>query len=194
MFAAGSLFQAAYLPFSGYLLSLSQAFTPSRRLFFGCLSFFKLQPPQEAPGQGLLSHHWLLLGLLGGHQGHQGHPQDPQTHVIFLFLFFFAVFSLFLFLNLPASAGSSFPPPHVLIFYKFCFEPTQQSCTCSRVAYFCTASRPPFPFLQMLLQQAATFFKTRKLIGLGSLLQAPWCFTRNFKHFPSFRQSCLHLQ
>ena len=72
--------------------------------------------------------------------------------------------------------------------HKFCFEPMQQSC----ILLHCQLT--PFPFLQMLLQQAATFFKTRKLIGLGSLLQAPWWFTRNFQHFPSFTQSCLHLQ
>jgi hypothetical protein len=25
-------------------------------------------------------------------------------------------------------------------------------------------------------------------------LQAPWCFTKKNQHFPSFTQSCLHLQ
>ena len=158
--------------------------------FFGCLSFFKLQPPQEAPGQGLLSHHWLLLGPLGGHQGH---PQDPQAHLSLSFFFgFFCSFSFSFFFT--SLCRLLLPIPHVLIFYKFCFEPhaaelhMQQSC----ILLHCQLT--PFPFLQMLLQQAATFFKTRKLIGPGSLLQAPWCFTRNFQHFPSFTQSCLHLQ
>ena len=72
--------------------------------------------------------------------------------------------------------------------HKFCFEPMQQSC----ILLHCQLT--PFPFLQMLLQQAATFFKTRKLIGLGSLLQAPWRFTKKNKHVPSFTQSCPQLQ
>ena len=62
--------------------------------------------------------------------------------------------------------------------HKFCFDPMQQSC----ILLHCQLT--PFPFLQMLLQQAATFFKTRKLIGLGSLLQAPWCFTKKKSAFP----------
>ena len=93
--------------------------------FFGCLSFFKLQPPQEAPGQGLLSHHWLLLGPLGGHQGH---PQDPQAHLSLSFFFFWLFLFFFFFFYQPLQAPPSHPPcPHLLqvLFWA----------PCSRVAH-----------------------------------------------------------
>ena len=175
--------------FPGYLLSLSQAFTPSRRLFFLAALAFSSCSHQGRP-QARAS--WAITG--SSWASWWASRAIPRIlRLIFPLLFFCVFFSFsFSFFYQPRQAPPSHPPcPHLLqvLFWAHAAElHMQQSC----ILLHCQLT--PFPFLQMLLQQAATFFKTRKLIGLGSLLQAPWWFTRNFQHFPSFTQSCLHLQ